>query len=103
MTSAPLRSPALPSGVLWLASLVLPLAGCGGGGSAPVYPERKVKLPDLSNAGTLSGTVRFDGQDLKGLRVHQRARLGIGRTFQRVELFLGTSVRDHLLVADRAR
>jgi branched-chain amino acid transport system ATP-binding protein len=49
------------------------------------------------------GTVRFDGQDLRGMRVHRRARLGIGRTFQRVELFTGTSVRDHLLVADRAR
>ncbi len=48
------------------------------------------------------GTVRFDGQDLGGMRVHRRARLGIGRTFQRVELFVGTTVRDHLLVADRA-
>ena len=49
------------------------------------------------------GTVRFLGQDLSGLRVHRRARLGIGRTFQRIELFTGTSVRDHLLVADRSR
>jgi branched-chain amino acid transport system ATP-binding protein len=49
------------------------------------------------------GTVHFCGRDLAGLRIHQRARLGIGRTFQRVELFIGTSVRDHLLVAERAR
>jgi len=49
------------------------------------------------------GQVRFDGQDLIGKRVHHRARLGIGRTFQRVELFTGTTVRDHLLVAERAR
>jgi branched-chain amino acid transport system ATP-binding protein len=49
------------------------------------------------------GEVRFEGQRLNGLRVHQRARLGIGRTFQRVELFTGTTVRDHLLVAERAR
>src|SRR6185436_960255 len=44
------------------------------------------------------GRVTFKGQDLIGRRVHLRARLGIGRTFQRIELFTGTSVRDHLLV-----
>lgn len=49
------------------------------------------------------GRVRFCGEDLIGRRIHQRARLGIGRTFQRIELFTGTSVRDHLLVAERAR
>ncbi|MBV8984129.1 MAG: ABC transporter ATP-binding protein, partial [Acidimicrobiia bacterium] len=31
------------------------------------------------------------------------ARLGIGRTFQRVELFAGLTVADHLLIAERAR
>ena len=50
-----------------------------------------------------AGQVRFCGDDLIGRRIHQRARLGIGRTFQRIELFTGTSVRDHLLVAERAR
>jgi branched-chain amino acid transport system ATP-binding protein len=49
------------------------------------------------------GRVTFCGNDLAGRRVHLRARLGIGRTFQRIELFTGTSVRDHLLVAERAR
>lgn len=49
------------------------------------------------------GSVRFCGEDLSGRRIHQRARLGIGRTFQRVELFVGTTVRDHLIVAERAR
>jgi branched-chain amino acid transport system ATP-binding protein len=33
--------------------------------------------------------------------VHQRARLGIGRTFQRIELFPDSTVRDHLVIADR--
>ena len=42
-------------------------------------------------------------QDITGLPVYRRARLGIGRTFQRLELFSGTSVREHFLVADRAR
>ena len=49
------------------------------------------------------GQVRFCGEDLIGRRRHERARLGIGRTFQRIELFTGMSVRDHLLVAERAR
>jgi len=50
-----------------------------------------------------SGRVRFDGRDLIGLPVHRRARLGLGRTFQRMELFSEMTVREHLLVAERAR
>jgi len=49
------------------------------------------------------GQVRFNGVDLSGLPVHRRCRLGMARTFQRVELFTGMTVRDHLLVAARAR
>jgi branched-chain amino acid transport system ATP-binding protein len=49
------------------------------------------------------GTVEFDGDDLSELPVHARARRGIGRTFQRIELFPGMTVRDHLVVADRAQ
>lgn len=49
------------------------------------------------------GTVLFDGRDLTRAPVYRRARAGIGRTFQRIELFAGMSVRDHLLVAERSR
>lgn len=49
------------------------------------------------------GRVRFDGQDITRLPVYKRARLGFARTFQRIELFAGMTVRDHLLVAERAR
>ena len=49
------------------------------------------------------GQVTFAGQDVSSLPVHRRARLGMGRTFQRIELFAGMTVRDHLLVAERAR
>src|SRR5262249_48345892 len=47
------------------------------------------------------GLVRFDGRDLTRTPVHKRARLGIGRTFQRIELFPGMTAREHLLVAER--
>jgi branched-chain amino acid transport system ATP-binding protein len=48
-----------------------------------------------------AGSVTFAGNDLGGLRVHQRALRGIGRTFQRIELFGEMTVREHLLVAER--
>ena len=49
------------------------------------------------------GTVELDGEDVSALAVHRRARLGMGRSFQRIELFAGSSVREHLLLADRVR
>jgi branched-chain amino acid transport system ATP-binding protein len=49
------------------------------------------------------GSVLFEGTDLSRVPTYKRARLGIGRTFQRIELFTGMTVREHFLVADRAR
>jgi len=49
------------------------------------------------------GTVRLAGEDVSRLPVHARARRGIGRSFQRIELFPETSVREHLLIAERTR
>jgi branched-chain amino acid transport system ATP-binding protein len=49
------------------------------------------------------GTVEFDGRDVGRYPVYKRARLGFGRTFQRLELFSGMSVREHLLVTERSR
>ena len=50
-----------------------------------------------------AGRVTFKEVDLSHLPVHRRARLGIARTFQRVELFAELTVQDHLLIAERAR
>ena len=57
----------------------------------------------LGTLRTNDGVVEFDGADITRLRVHERARLGIGRTFQRIELFPDSTVRDHLVIADRVR
>ena len=46
-----------------------------------------------------AGRVVYDGVDLEGLSPHRRARLGLARTFQQIELFTGLTVADHLLVA----
>ncbi|MBK9179134.1 MAG: ABC transporter ATP-binding protein [Acidimicrobiales bacterium] len=45
------------------------------------------------------GRLRFGGQDLTGLPAHQRARAGLTRTFQSLELFDDLDVRENLLVA----
>lgn len=45
------------------------------------------------------GRVLFDGHDLGGLAPHQRARLGLVRTFQSLELFDDLTVRENCLVA----
>jgi branched-chain amino acid transport system ATP-binding protein len=49
------------------------------------------------------GRVIFNDRDITRLPPYRRARMGFGRTFQRVELFAGMTVREHLLVAERAR
>ena len=49
------------------------------------------------------GEVLFDGRDITRLPVHRRSRAGIGRTFQRIELFSDCTVREHLLIAERIR
>jgi ABC-type branched-subunit amino acid transport system ATPase component len=49
------------------------------------------------------GTVSFDGRNITGMTASRRAGLGIGRTFQKLELFSRMTVFDNLLVAAEAR
>jgi branched-chain amino acid transport system ATP-binding protein len=45
------------------------------------------------------GEVTFNGRDLKGVSPYRRSRLGLGRTFQRLELFGTLTVRENVRVA----
>ncbi len=60
--------------------------------------------------GVLSGLVRpkygrigLSGDDITHTSPQQRARKGLARTFQHPELFLGLTVREHLVLAYRVR
>ncbi len=45
------------------------------------------------------GRIYFEGHNLTRLPVYKRARLGLGRTFQRNNLFLGLTVSENLRLA----
>ena len=49
------------------------------------------------------GKVFLDGEDVTRKSVHQRARLGLARTFQRLEVFGSLTVRDNVRVAVEMR
>jgi len=48
------------------------------------------------------GRVFIAGRDVTTLKPQVRARLGLARTFQHPELFMGLTVREHLVLAHRA-
>lgn len=48
------------------------------------------------------GRVFIAGRDVTTLKPQIRARLGLARTFQHPELFMGLTVREHLVLAHRA-
>ncbi len=52
---------------------------------------------------TVSGRVVLDGKDLTGEKAHLRARAGIARTFQRLEVFGSLTARENILTAAEIR
>jgi branched-chain amino acid transport system ATP-binding protein len=46
-----------------------------------------------------SGTIEFEGADIGAVPAAGRAKLGMGRTYQKTRLFLGLSVEDNLYLA----
>ncbi len=49
------------------------------------------------------GHVELRGEDVTSASPQLRARMGVARTFQQPELFLGLTVREHLVLAHRMR
>ena len=50
-----------------------------------------------------SGRVSIGGRDVSGLSTHRRARLGLARTFQRLEIFGSMTARQNVLAAAEFR
>ncbi|MGN6572405.1 MAG: ABC transporter ATP-binding protein [Pseudolabrys sp.] len=49
------------------------------------------------------GAIRYAGEAITGLPVHERARRGIARTFQIVQPFAGLTVRENIVVGAHLR
>jgi branched-chain amino acid transport system ATP-binding protein len=76
---------------------IVGLVGPNGAGKTTLFGVLSGILPPTS------GSVFLHGRDVSGDSPQRRARAGLARTFQRTELFADLTVREHLVLAHRAR
>jgi ABC-type branched-subunit amino acid transport system ATPase component len=72
---------------------IMALIGPNGAGKTTTIDALSGFVPSAT------GTITLVGQRIDSLPAHERARAGLARTFQSVELFDDLSVRENLLVA----
>lgn len=78
-------------------SSIIGLVGPNGAGKSTLFAVLSGLLSPAS------GRVHLGGQDVTRASPQARARKGMARTFQQPELFLGLTVREHLVLAHRVR
>jgi ABC-type branched-subunit amino acid transport system ATPase component len=76
---------------------IIGLVGPNGAGKSTLFAV----LSGLQRPAT--GRVFIRGNDVTGATPQLRARQGLARTFQQPELFMGLTVREHLVLAHRVR
>jgi len=74
------------------AGTIVGLIGPNGAGKTTLFNA-------LSGVQRCTGIVRLDGVDVSSAPAHRRARLGMNRTFQRLEVFGSMSAYDNVRVA----
>jgi len=79
------------------AGAIVALIGPNGAGKTTCFNLVNGLMPPSS------GSVLLEGEDLAGLPPYQRARRGLARTFQNIQLFGGMTVTENILAGEHQR